>query len=119
MPDFGNNVGAAPASKFRGDPLAAMDRLPATLRRALHEAVVEWDPRWVRWELNRQVKAGIPPDVAAAVIAAALRRDDEWEVLHFARCWPARFGAGTPHAQARATILRYDEAARVRAAADA
>lgn len=109
-----NDVGAAAFSTFRGDPMACLDRLPAPIRRAIHEGVLDWDPRVERWALNKLLKAGVPMDQAVASIVQRLRDADAREVLDFAHRWPSRFGRYTPHWNAGATILRYDEASRVR-----
>lgn len=113
------DVGAAEFSTFRGNPLAALDRLPQPIRRAIHEGVCAWDPRVERWQLNKLLKAGTPPEQAIAQIVEQLRAADAGEVWTFAHHWPARFGRLTPHVRAEATIVRYDEVARVRAAREA
>ena len=103
-----NNVGAAPISKFRGDRLACFDALPAPIRRALHEAIGTWDPREIRWTLNKRLKAGQLEAEAIAAEVASIRDEDEAEVLAFQYYWPSRFGR-YPHLAAEATIIRYDE----------
>jgi hypothetical protein len=105
-----NNVGAAPACRFRGDEWAAFDRLPIPLRRAINEGIVLWDARWVRWSLNKRLKAGMPEAEAVASGVDALRSADEDEVRAFRYRWPARFGRH-PHTAAGATIQRYGKAA--------
>lgn len=97
----------APQSTFRGDPLAALDRLPTALRRALHEAVICWDPREVAWDLKQLCRAGLSEAKAVAIVVARLRQADEDEVMAFAgRHW-RQYGTATPHVRAKATILRY------------
>lgn len=109
-----NSISSSPLSTFRGDPMAAFDRLPLPIRRALHEAIVAWDPRECRWLLNKAIKAGVPQEQAVWDQVADIQSDDEREVRQFAYHWPARFGRLTPHVRADATILRYDEVSIVR-----
>lgn len=106
MPD--NVVSAAQNSRLRGNVLSAMDRLPAPIRRALHEAVNDWDPREIRWFFNKRIKAGWPEAIAVAAEIASIAHADATEIARFAHRWPARFGE-YPHLAADATILRYDE----------
>ena len=105
-----NNRAAAPLSDFRGSAMAAFDRLPPELRRALHEAVIKWDPRETRRDLNRRLKYGETYAAAIAAEVAEIRSADEREVRAFAFHWPSRFGR-YPHIAAAATILRYHERA--------
>lgn len=86
--------------------MAAMDRLPRVLRSALWESVVNWDPRWIRWELNKLIKAGVAHDHAARLVVARLQTDELAEIRGFSHDWPARFGR-YPHVAAGATIQRY------------
>jgi hypothetical protein len=108
-----NHRSAAPPTTFRGDPLAAFDRLPARLRQALHEAVIQWDPREVRWTLNQRLRAGVSEHDAIAAEIWDIRLHEENEVRAFSYHWPSRFGR-YPHTAAGATILRYDERDRRR-----
>lgn len=101
-------------SGFRGDAWAAFDRLPPALRRALHEAVIDWCPLQERWLLNKRLKAGMTPEAAIAEALEVLRRDERAEIALFACHWPARLGR-YPHVGANATVLRYGERARVAA----
>jgi Family of unknown function (DUF6525) len=105
--DVGNNIAAAPFLKLRGNPLIALDRLPPTLRRALWESVVEWDPRELRRELNRLVKTGVPMSLAIQHLLESIRRADQIEIAEFSRRWPSRFGA-YPHVAAGATLQPYE-----------
>lgn len=102
-----NGIAASPLSRFRGDPMACFDRLPAPIRAALHEAVVKWDPRVVRWDLNKRLRSGMSEDDAVAASVRDLRDADADEVKLFAHLWPARFGRYSPHWNAGATIQRY------------
>lgn len=102
-----NNVSAAELSGFRGNVWSAFDRLPQPIRRALHEAIGPWDPREVRWSLNKRLKAGQEESAAVAVEIELIRLNDEAEVNAFQHRWPSRFGK-YPHVAAGATILRYE-----------
>ena len=120
-----NDIGASPTSLFWGNHLACLDRLPPAVRRGLHEGVVSWDPLFVRWQINKRVKAGMSLEEATAWAVAALRRWDDAEVAQFGRggspdALPLLRGCAnpnaSPHLAAGASIMRYDEAARVRRA---
>ena len=76
---------------------------------------MDWCPLYLRKALDEIIGSGWPAQAAAKALANALRRASQTEVDSFARKWPSRFGP-YPHLAARATILRYDEAERVRAA---
>ena len=102
-----NTTAAAPISNFRGNVWSAFDRLPVTLRHALHESLVEWDPRETRWQLNKLIKSGLSENKASTVVARWIARSDEIEIVKFSHCWPSRHGA-YPHLAANASILRYD-----------
>lgn len=102
-----NNVVAAPLSDLRGDKMKCFDRLPSPLKRALWEGVTDWDPREVRWHLNKSLKRGVPLDAAVATEVAQIRAADVREVNAFQHHWPSRFGR-YPHIAAGATILRYN-----------
>lgn len=104
---IGNNVGASPTSRFRGDPYACFDRLPAPIRAALHEAVVAWSPNDVLWKMNKLLREGMSEAEAVAACVRDIRDADAEEVRMFAHCWPARFGRFSPHWNARVTIQRY------------
>jgi hypothetical protein len=88
--------------------MAAFDRLPAVVRHALWEAVVEWDPRQSRWDINKRIKRGMPEHLAVAIEVEEIRSADEREVKAFQYHWPSRFGR-YPHVAADATIMRYNE----------
>lgn len=101
-----NSASPLPVSRFRGDPMACMDRLPRMVQRVLHEAVCNWCPLYIRWQLNRQLKSGMPPAVAESYILALLAALEADELDLAAHAWPARFGS-YPHRAAGATIQRY------------
>lgn len=50
------------SARARRRALSVMDHLPQPLRRALHEALFDWDPRWVRAELDKRLRAARRPD---------------------------------------------------------
>lgn len=102
-----NGISAARRSTFRGNELAAMDRLPTPIRRALWESVVDWDPCVVRWHLNQDLKAGLALDEAVAVQIVAIYDDEAEEINRFAHHWPSRFGK-YPHVAAEVSIQRYE-----------
>ena len=106
-----NNVGAAPYSPYRGDVWALFDKLPAPIRRALQDSVIDWDPRAEHLALQRLKKNGFDEAVATKLVCLGLARADELEVREFGQYWPARYGA-YPAVAAQASILRYDEAER-------
>jgi len=108
-----NARGTAPQSRFRGDPLAALDRLPPLIRRALHEALLPWSPLEERWHLNKMMKAGLSEAEAVERLVQHIRDADAREAAAMRHAWPARFGR-CPAIAADATIMRYDEADRVR-----
>ena len=109
-----NHVAAARNSRFRGNEMAALDRLPPALRYFLHDSVVAWDARWVLWELNKMRQR----DDAVAALLQRLRDSQAVELASFRHHWPARFGV-YPAFAARASVVHYDEADRVRAARQA
>jgi hypothetical protein len=101
-----NAVAAARVSNFRGNFWSAYDRLPAELRAWLRDAVVNWDPRQVRWLLN---KGG--GDVARIIAGLC---EAEWkELADFALCWPSRLGV-YPARAAGASVVRWGSARRRR-----
>jgi hypothetical protein len=106
-----NNVAASPLSRLRGNAFACMDRLPPSVRRALHEAVVDWCTLEMRWRLNRLLKSGATPKEAEDWIVNFIRQADAEELSRFAHRWPKRFGT-YPHVAASGTPVRYDEARR-------
>jgi hypothetical protein len=109
-----NARNASERSRLRfGDPLDALDKLPTPLRRALHEAITTWDPRETLIDLKARLKAGEPEVEAIAAEVAAIREADRTDIRSFRYHWPSRFGV-YPAAGARSTILRYDEAERLR-----
>lgn len=96
-----------PFSKLKGDPYRAYEELPAEVRRALQEALVDWCPLRAReWhhQLLRQQK--VRPAHAAFMLVQAIRKHDHAEVSAFAKTWP-RGAKAYPHVAADATLQRY------------
>jgi len=102
-----NNTATKPYSTLKGDPYRAFEELPAEVRRALQEALVDWCPlRAKEWLLHLIRKDRLRPAKAATVLVRTIRKMDHAEVIAFARTWPE--GAKTyPHIAASATIQRY------------
>lgn len=108
MPRY-NNIAASDNSKFRGDPWAALDRLPQPLRWAIHEGIVVWDPREDRWWLDKLMQDGMPEDKAVARLLTWHRESNEYEIEKFGMALPSVFGGASPHMFAEATIQPYGE----------
>lgn len=106
-----NTAATRPRSKLRGDPYQALEALPAEVRRALHEALVDWCPLRAReWHLHLLRREGLRPAQAASCLVRTIRGLDHAEVAAFAGTWPAGAGA-YPHLAAGATLQRYAGAA--------
>lgn len=106
QPQRRNNVGIGQRSNFRGSPMACFDRLPAQLRRVLHESNQDWCPLVERWLLNQAVKNGTALEEAIRSACVGLVQADQEEVRSFSYCWPARFGR-YPAVAARSSFVRY------------
>ena len=102
---MGNNVGAGRGCRTKRDTYACFDKLPAPLRRALHDAVLDWVPFNVRYWLNHHRAMGRSEPVAIRRVLALIRSWDQQEVHGFGEHWPPRFGT-YPHLAANATIMR-------------
>lgn len=89
------------SARARRRALSILDSLPQPLRRALHEALFDWDPRWVRAELDKRLNAARRPDDAVASAARMIAAGDETELWAFATRWPL-------HVRAGATLQRYE-----------
>ncbi|MBO1073751.1 DUF6525 family protein [Roseomonas marmotae] len=96
-----------PYSKLKGDPYRAYEELPAEVRLALQEALVDWCPLRAReWHLHLLRQQRLRPAQAASFLVQTIRGQDHAEVAAFARTWPT--GAQTyPHLAAGATLQRY------------
>lgn len=82
--------------------MAIMDRLPPAVRRALHEALVDWDPRWVRAELRRRLLVARTAEQAIAATVRLIAAGDETELWSHAASWPL-------HVRAGASLQRYGD----------
>ncbi|WP_458094432.1 DUF6525 family protein [Roseomonas sp. WA12] len=102
-----NSMAAKPYSKLKGDPYQAYQELPAEVRRALQEALVDWCPLRAReWHLHLLRRQRLRPAQAASVLVETIRKHDHAEVAAFARTWP-KGAEAYPHLAAGATLQRY------------
>lgn len=101
-----NNTSGMPYSQLRGDELAAFDALPAPLRHALHESVIDWCALWLRGTMRRYRKLYGDADLAVELTLVELRGYNAAEMVDFAHRWPSRFGS-YPHVAADATVQPY------------
>lgn len=96
-----------PYSKLKGDPWRAYEELPAAVRRALQEALVDWCPLRAReWHVHLLREQRLRPAQATHLLIQTIRRHDHAEVTAFARTWPKGPNA-YPHVAAGATLQRY------------
>lgn len=102
-----NSTATKPRSKLKGDAYRAFEELPAEVRRALQESLVDWCPLRAReWHTHLLKKERLKPAKAAQMLVRTIRRMDHAEVAAFARAWPD--GAREyPHVAAGASIQRY------------
>lgn len=102
-----NSMASRPLSPLKGDPYRAYEALPAEVRLALQEALVDWCPLRAReWHLDLLQRARLRPAQAAFLMVQTIRRQDEAELAAFARRW-AKGAAAYPHLAAGATRQRY------------
>ncbi|MCW8088171.1 DUF6525 family protein [Sabulicella glaciei] len=102
-----NSTATKPRSKLKGDPYRAFEDLPAEVRRALQESLVDWCPLRAReWHLHLLGKERLRPAQAASFLVQTIRRMDHAEVAAFARAWP-KGAQAYPHLAAGATLQRY------------
>jgi hypothetical protein len=102
-----NSMATKPYSKLKGDPYRAYEELPAEVRRALQEALVDWCPLRAReWHLNLLRQQRLRPAQATSFLVQTIRRHDHAEVAAFARTWP-KGPQAYPHLAAGATLQRY------------
>ena len=84
MPDQPTNCGRSlrhrGTARHRRRALRIMDDLPPPIRRALHEALMDWDPRWVRAELHMRLCAARQPATAEAATVRMIAAGDETEL---------------------------------------
>ncbi|HEY4250516.1 MAG TPA: DUF6525 family protein [Roseomonas sp.] len=96
-----------PYSKLKGDPYRAYEALPAEVRRALQEALVDWCPLRARdWHLHLLRQRGLRPAEVTSFLVQTIRGQDHAEVAAFAKAWPNGPQA-YPHVAAGATLQRY------------
>jgi hypothetical protein len=111
-----NSTATRPRSKLTGDPYRAFEELPAEVRRALQESLVDWCPLRAReWHLDLLRRDRLRPDQAAFYLVQTIRRMDQAEVAAFARTWP-KGAQAYPHLAAGATLQRYAGTAGIPAA---
>lgn len=102
-----NSMASRPLSPLKGDPYRAYEDLPAEVRLALQEALVDWCPlRAHAWHLDLLRKVRLRPAQAAHVMVQTIRREDQAELAAFARRW-AKGAEAYPHLAAGATRQRY------------
>lgn len=95
-----------PYSKLKGDPYRAYEALPAEVRLAMQESLVDWCPLRAR-ELHIQLlRERLRPAQVTFFLVQTIRRHDHAEVAAFARTWP-KGPKAYPHLAAGATIQRY------------
>lgn len=96
-----------PRSTLKGDAYRAYEALPAEVRLALQESLVDWCPMRAReWHLYLLNELRLRPAQAAHVLVQTIRKQDHAEVAAFARTW-AKGAEAYPHVAAGATIQRY------------
>jgi hypothetical protein len=102
-----NSMAAKPYSKLKGDPYRAYEELPAEVRQALQEALVDWCPLRAReWHRHLLHQQRLRPAQAASFLVQTIRRQDHAEVAAFAKTWP-KGAQAYPHLAAGATLQRY------------
>jgi hypothetical protein len=102
-----NSTAPKPYSRLKGDPYRAYEELPAEVRRALQEALVDWCPLRTReWHLRLLRQDRLRPAQATSFLVQTIRREDHAEVAAFARTWP-KGAQAYPHLAAGATLQRY------------
>jgi len=102
-----NSMATRPYSRLKGDPYRAYEQLPAEVRQALQEALVDWCPlRTLEWHLHLLRQQRLRPAQAASFLVQSIRGHDQAEVAAFARNWAGGAGA-YPHVAAAATLQRY------------
>jgi hypothetical protein len=101
-----NSMATKPYSKLKGDPYRAYEELPAEVRLAMQEALVDWCPLRAR-ELHIQLlRQRLRPAQVTFFLVQTIRRHDHAEVAAFARTWP-KGPKAYPHLAAGATLQRY------------
>ena len=96
-----------PYSKLKGDPYRAYEELPAEVRRALQEALVDWCPLRAReWHIRLLGERRLRPAQVTSFLVQTIRGHDHAEVVAFAKTWP-KGPKAYPHLAAGATLQRY------------
>ncbi len=96
-----------PYSRLKGDPYKAYEELPAEVRLALQEALVDWCPLRTReWHLQLLRQQRLRPARVASILVQTIRKYDQAEIAAFARTWP-KGAQAYPHVAADATLQRY------------
>lgn len=102
-----NSTAMKPRSRLKGDPYQAYEQLPAEVRRALQESLVDWCPLRAReWHLDLLRRDRLRPAQAAAALVQAIRTHDQAEIAAFAKTWP-KGAEAYPHLAAGASLQRY------------
>lgn len=84
-----SSTATKPHSKLKGDAYRAYEALPAEVRRALQESLVDWCPLRAReWLDHLQRHQRRTPAQAVFALVQIIRRQDHAEVAAFARTWP-------------------------------
>jgi hypothetical protein len=91
------------------------DVLPPSLRRALYESTVTFEPEPVlEWWLCHGYRQNRRPVDAAKLGVRMIRDAERADLLDFASIYRRRYRTVLPHLAAQATILRYDKPRRRR-----
>jgi hypothetical protein len=102
-----NSTATKPHSRLKGDAYRAYEELPAEVRRALQESLVDWCPLRAREWLHHLLRGQrMKPAQASFFLIQTIRRQDHAEVAAFARTWP-KGAEAYPHLAAGASIQRY------------
>ena len=86
-------MATTPYSKLKGDPYRAYEELPAEVRRAMQESLVDWCPLRAReWHIHLLRQLRLRPAQAAHLLVQTIRRHDHAEVTAFATRFRQDFG---------------------------
>ncbi len=102
----GNAVGTIRTSRRLGDRFAAYDSLPASVREALQQAVVDQCPMTIR-SLYQPI-ADLVPDKgeAARLYLTCFDQAEQQEIVNHSWDYRWKHGMATGHVLARASVLR-------------
>ena len=98
----GGRIVSVPANKS----WKAFDALPPSVRAALADGVVPWNPVQVLAIHNKMLKNNVSPMRAEMWSVKQVESSDTHDVLLFSREHKRRFGFASPHVAAGASILR-------------